>query len=381
MAWRIADNVVRGEIDNQTPGRVTGKIWLSGRDTPLVLTLSGNGHKDLAGCQLTFTNPAPKADPTISLNAEQTGVVGDMTAARKVRVIEPFDPEAIERDEPFTDDRMANALYLEWFSETNGRVVIEATDYRIDIGEPVWRLTPDEETQQHQANAAAMQSFMDRISESFDPREEAAYNGDPKDEFEWELFLRASDRRSTKLGELMEKYSDHPDRDRLVARGMGWKHIEELLDAEAEGRLDDEEDEEDLEFSDEEIVAEERDPVRHPLVARLIDRSVTLSKLAGNRRDEDLEDMVGSFMVVGPKVAGALTIGDRERPPELNTSGLVVAKLKRAVGELSRALSAADRLREAKRDLPFSLDEWVTEMLETRQEILALMDNYRKKID
>src|SRR5580692_2216756 len=381
MAWRIADNVIRGELDNQTPGLVQGKIWLAGREAPLALRLSGNGHKDLAGCKLTFSNPAPKTDPTISLNPEQTGVVGDMTAARKVRVIDNLDYETIKGDEPFTE-HMANALYLEWFSEANGRVVIESTDYEIGLGEPTWRPSSEDEARQHQANAEAMQSFMERISESFDPREEAAYNGDPKNEFEWELFLRASDRRSTKLGELLEKYQDHPERDRLVARGMGWKEIEEMMDAQAAG-IEDEEEEEDLDFEepDDEDIARAEEPMRHPLVTRLIDRSVALSELAGDQRDDDLEEMVGSYMVVGPKVAGALTIGDRDLGPDLNMSGLVVAKLKRAVAELSHALSAANRLRETKRELPFSLDEWITEMLEARQEILGLMDDFRKRIE
>jgi hypothetical protein len=379
MAWRIAENVVRGEIDNRTPGLVQGKIWVAGRHVPLTLRLSGNGHKDLAGCKLTFSNPAPKLDPTLTLKADQTGVVGDMTAARKVRVIDNFDPEAATADEPFSE-HTANALYLEWFSDANGRVVIESTDYEIGIGEPAWRPSPEDEARQLEANTEAMQSFMDRISESFDPREEAAYNGDPKDEFEWELFLRASDRRSTKLGELLEKYKDHPDRDRLVARAMGWKEIEEMLDAQAESSTEEEEDDA-LEFEepDEEEVARAEKPVQHPLVRRIIDRSVELSRLTDDQRDEDIDEMLGSYMVVGPKVAGALTIGDRDLGPDLDMSGLVVAKLKRAVGELSRALSAADRLRESKRQLPFSIEDWITEMLETRQAILALMDEFRKR--
>jgi len=36
MAWRIADNVIRGELDNQTPGLVQGKIWLAGRELSLI---------------------------------------------------------------------------------------------------------------------------------------------------------------------------------------------------------------------------------------------------------------------------------------------------------------------------------------------------------
>jgi hypothetical protein len=376
MAWRIADNIVRGEIDNRTPGLVQGKIWLAGIEAPLTLKLVGNGHKDLAGCKLTFSNPTPKADSSLTLKPDQTGTVGDMTAARKVRVIDNLDYEALKDDQPFSE-HMANLLYLEWFSDTNGRVVIESTDYQIEIGEPAWRLSPEDESRQLEANTEAMQSFMDRITESFDPREEAAYNGDPKDEFEWELFLRASDRRSTKLGELLEKYNGHPDRDRLIARGMGWKEIEEMLDAQAESSEEDEA----LEFDepDEEEIARAERPVRHPLVDRIIDRSVELSRLTENQRDDDINEMVGSYMVVGPKIAGALTIGDHDLAPDLNMSGLVVAKLKRAIGELSRALTAAERLRESKRQLPFSIDDWITEMLETRQEILALMDDFRKR--
>jgi hypothetical protein len=378
MAWRIEENVIRGEIDNRTSGRVYGKVWLAGRNDPLVLELTGNCHKDLAGCRLTFTNPAAKADDRLTLAANQRGAVGDMTAARKVRVIEDFDYLAMKRGKKFPE-HLANCLYLEWFSEANGRVVIESTAYQISVGEPVWRLAPDEEIRQHEANADAMRSFMERAAGALDPREEAAYDGTPKDEFEWELFLRASDRRTTKLGELMEKYHDHPDRERVIAREMGWTVIEEMLDAEAEFGVEEEPDNpDDAGLEESEPVKMDEDPIRHPLVARLINRSATLMELAGERRDNDLEEMVGSFIAVGPKIAGALGIVRPGRKLDSEFNGLVVAKLKRAIGELSRAINAASRLKERKAELPFSINEWVTEMLETRQEILALMNEFRR---
>jgi hypothetical protein len=378
MAWRIEENVIRGEIDNRTAGRVYGKVWLADRNDPLVLELTGNCHKDLAGCRITFTNPAPKADSRITLAANQRGAVGDMTAARKVRVIEDFDYLAIKRGKKFSE-HLANCLYLEWFSEANGRVVIESTAYEISVSEPVWRLAPDEEIRQHEANADAMRSFMERAAGALDPREEAAYDGTPKDEFEWELFLRASDRRTTKLGELMEKYHDHPDRDRVIAREMGWTAIEEMLDAEAEFSGEEELDNPgDAGFEESEPVEIDEDPIRHPLVARLINRSATLMELAGERWDNDLEEMVGGFIAVGPKIAGALGIVRPGRNLDNEFDGLVVAKLKRAIGELSRAINAASRLKERKAELPFSIDEWVTEMLGTRQEILTLMNEFRR---
>jgi hypothetical protein len=377
MAWRIADSVVRGEIDNRTPGRVDGRVWLAGRNEPLVLELSGNCHKDLAGCKLLFSNPAPKPDTGVTLALDQSGAVGDMTAARKVRVIENFDYLAMKKGKKFPE-HMANCLYLEWFSHRNGRVVIESTEYEISVSEPVWRLSPDEEIRQHEANAEAMRSFMERAAGALDPREEAAYDGSPKDEFEWELFLRASDRRATKLGELMEKYFDDPERDRIIAREMGWTHIEEMLDAEAEFGEEEEPDISDDDFDEAEPIDLDEYRPRHPLVARLMERSVTLVKLAGDRQDDDLEEMVGGFMAVGPKIAGSLGIVRPNRQIDHELKGLVVARLKRALGELSRALNAASRLKDKKLELPFSIDEWVTEMLNTRQEILSLMNEFRR---
>src|SRR5260370_1325630 len=198
MAWRIEENVVRGEIDNRTFGRVHGKVWLTGRDNPLVLELTGNCHKDLAGCRPIFTNPVPKSD-------SQTTLV--------------------------------------------------------------------------------------------------ANHGAPKDEFEWDTLLRASERSATKLGELMEKYLDDPERDRLIAREMGWTWIEEMLAAEAERSGEREPD--DTGFEESEPAEMEEEPSRHPLVARLINRSATLVKLAGDRRDNDLEEMIGGFMAVCPTISTA----------------------------------------------------------------------------
>jgi hypothetical protein len=81
MVWRIDENVVRGEIDNRIRGRVDGKIWLADRNDPLVLQLTGNCHKDLAGCRITFSNPAAKLDAQLTLSSGQSGAVGDITAA------------------------------------------------------------------------------------------------------------------------------------------------------------------------------------------------------------------------------------------------------------------------------------------------------------
>ena len=86
MAWRIDEQVVRGEIDNRTRGRVTGRIWLLGRDEPVELDLQGNPWRDLAGHVLRFNNPEPVPADLHGLVSRQEGVTGDITASRKVKV-------------------------------------------------------------------------------------------------------------------------------------------------------------------------------------------------------------------------------------------------------------------------------------------------------
>lgn len=44
----------------------------------------------------------------------------------------------------------------------------------------------------------------------------------PWGEDEWERFMRESETRSARFGELLETLMDHPDRDAIIRREMGW---------------------------------------------------------------------------------------------------------------------------------------------------------------
>jgi hypothetical protein len=152
-------------IDNRTPGIVTGKLWLAGRGVPVQLHLRGNALRDLAGCELSFEHPQPERLEPTSLAVIQEGVVGTITASRRCRI--PTVPlhelrKYYERKEPIPTT-WANVLYLEWFSERNGRVVLESPDFHLHISERVWSMTPAAEKRQEQANAAALHEFMRRL--------------------------------------------------------------------------------------------------------------------------------------------------------------------------------------------------------------------------
>src|SRR5690242_14177113 len=126
MAWNIQHSVIRGEIDNRERGFVRGKVWLKGYEQPICIDLKGNACADLAGCLLTFYNPGKIISmPTDGkLAAVQKGSIGDLTASRKVRVLDMPVVEAYERKKKKlpVPEHTANCLYLEWFSEANGRV-------------------------------------------------------------------------------------------------------------------------------------------------------------------------------------------------------------------------------------------------------------------
>lgn len=130
-------------------------------------------------------------------------------------------------------EHMANALYLEWYSDLSGRVLIESADYRLEVSEPAWRFTVDELAEparratQESSNAFAIEIRADGTEEEWD-------------EFRCEELLRESDALGDKYRRLLEKYLDHPDRDRIIAHEMGWTWFEEALDEESKKPLVDE---------------------------------------------------------------------------------------------------------------------------------------------
>ncbi len=231
MAFRIHESVVRGEIDNRTKGIVRGKVWVEGRTEPVLLELQGNAWPDLAGCLLTFTNPHRRIPhPGLdTLHPAQRGTIGDLTASRKVRVFDVPLEEALGmiRRKQNPPEHLANCLYLEWFSERNGRVVIESANYELAISTPEWRLTPEEDTARAGQAAAGMTDFMVKLGAAI--AEQQRRKKDPEEdwnEHDYEKFLKEADARADKYAELLDKYGDSDEAEEKIASEMGWDRAE-----------------------------------------------------------------------------------------------------------------------------------------------------------
>jgi hypothetical protein len=365
MAFRIHDSVVRGEIDNREKGIVRGRIWVAGRAEPVMLELRGNAHPDLAGCLLRFTNPLettphPHLD---SLDPVQRGTIGDLTASRKVRVFDaPLeDALAMTRRKEKPPEHMANSLYLEWFSEANGRVVIESADYQLEISAPLWQLTPEEDAQRARDAAAGMNLFVQKLTEAIEAqRHKGPENLEDWDEFDHEKSLRESDAITDKYMELLDKYGDTPEAEAMIAKEMGW-HNEDETPTCGKGGRDLDVDEINRICAEAEANPPQPDPltegvdwirtedgdIKHPLSHRALESVVALMRKLdelGLRQtnDKDLIAFESEFQIAGAKLAGALDSlgydGDRQN------AGFITAYLKRALDHLHKAQAGLEKV-------------------------------------
>lgn len=394
MAWRIHDSVIRGELDNRVKGFVLGKLWLAGLDQPVLLKLKGNCHPDLAGCRLEFQNllkpVALRKDATLA--PVQDGTAGDITASRKVRVYDVPVEEAmdmIRRGEKPPEHR-ANCLYLEWFSASNGRVVIESADYQLTVTVPEWRLTPEEDQTRAQQAANGMENFMQQLTETIEKHERTHPGNDEDwDEHDYEKFLKECDARTDKYMELLEKYGDTDGAEEHIAREMGWDNesedMTEALDVDAINQLCDEalrEPEPEPEPSREGIdwIRTKEGDLKHPLQHRCFEAAIKFWDACDElgleeSEDEDLGQLISEFQIAGAKLAGALNGLAHGR--EASDAAFTVAYLKRALDHLHKAQAGLEAVTLKKLLTGPLVATTRRDLFEIREGILTLMDEFR----
>ena len=363
MAWRIDEAVIRGEIDNTVEGRTTGRIWLAGRDEPLELSLVGDCWRDLAGTRLRFENPSPVVADTAGLMPLQNGIVGDITASRKNKVPTVGDEEfqRLYQNKTAIPFEWRNTLYLEWFSETNGRVVIETSDYQLEVSPHEWEMDEDDEEAQKLANLQAMRDFMALVIRRREPSEADDKYPEELDEYEWEERLKESDRLTDAYQEVLEKYMEDADSERKEAFVMGWDGLLDALaerdeagdgaDFEADDGPDfggdpDDDDDEGFSETDDDFLRGENS---HPLQARAQELALRAMDLVPGDKGPGTAayQLVSNLLQVSGKLAGALNERGSGYEPE---TGYVLAVLKRCLNWLNEAVACCQQLMAAEED-------------------------------
>jgi hypothetical protein len=388
MAFRLDQAIVRGELDNTEQGHLRGRIWLEGRAEPLTLDLEGDAWRDVAGARITFTNPEPRRQKNQGdLKPTQHGIVGDITVSKKVKQITASDEEwqRCMEDGKQPPHEWRNSLYIEWFSEENGRVVIESADFELQITEFTWQMDEAEEQAQQFANLNAMRNWLatiiQRPEKKDDDDDEDGFEEDedlPVSEAEWEESLKLSDRLTDAHMEAMDKYAEDDDDETKVAFVMGWDHMLDMMaqaqensgkpqTADQSASMEDfEEDDDDPEDAGEEWKEDAEDDSddddafadymeerrSHPLqktAHKLVTR--ILRDLRDEDRDEGIESeearntplsrFISNTMSISGKLAGALST---RRFAEGSDAGYTLAILKRCLNWSNEALSGLNDL-------------------------------------
>jgi hypothetical protein len=162
------------------------------------------------------------------------------------------------------------------------------------------------------------------------------------DEYQWERFLQNQDLRTERYLELLEKYVDHPERDVIIAKEMGWFDFDSAsgdftpTDLEA----DDSPGEADLPVEGVEGGAvEEEEPEEHPLYRGAFELTVWLDSVLEARGPRATHhpaamELARQTCIMGGKVAAALS------GPEESELGMTIAYLKRALRAANLALNS-----------------------------------------
>jgi hypothetical protein len=197
------------------------------------------------------------------------------------------------------------------------------------------------------------------------------------DEYQWERFLQQQDRNTEKYFGLLEKYLDHPDRDNIIAKEMGWESFDEERDAEwdevAESLC-----EEEMSLSRQEPDCQEGDfeefassPIYqdtlklHTWINSWLDREQAL------KDDPEAIRLATRSAVCGAKLAAALC-GD-----DCTELGMTIAYLKRGLKAANDALDAAARLAEEKKMAVRQRATLNKLLFRVRDRIVDLMSEYR----
>ena len=207
------------------------------------------------------------------------------------------------------------------------------------------------------------------------------------DEYDWERFLQQQDRKTERYMELLELYSDDPERDQIIAREMGWSHLidadesdwtevsfdPDLDDEEADDDEDEDDDEEELDGDPKEDQAEgfELHPLYQASFALTIWVDQLFEEVGEAQNSPAAVRLAPNSAVASAKLAAALSDDD------IDEIGMTIAYLKRALKAITVSIDASLQFgQETKLDSHRRM-QLHTRLFQVRDGIIELMGSYR----
>lgn len=201
----------------------------------------------------------------------------------------------------------------------------------------------------------------------------------PWDEHDWERFLQQQDRKTEQYMELLEEYIDDPDRDRIIAREMGWTHLagehgeswEEELEAKVESELARSEAAE-APWDDSEAHSFESHPIyQHAFSLAIWWRELLELRGPTFQQNPTALAVTTQISIATSKLAPALMDDD------VDEIGMTIAYLKRALKAVTLSLNAAAELRGSGLLPAEQSDSLTSGLFQIRDGIIRLMGEQR----
>src|SRR4051812_15722549 len=189
------------------------------------------------------------------------------------------------------------------------------------------------------------------------------------DEYDWERFLQQQDRKTEKYMELLEKYLDHPERDQIIARDMGWTHFTESE------RWQEDDDFEEAFIEEEESAAAVENCEENGLYRAAFNLTVWIDQLFDNngalQNEPAAVKLATHAALASAKLAAALSDED------VDELGMTIAYLKRALKAITVSLQGAGELLSQDKISPRQHAVLMQRLFQVRDGIITLMGEYR----
>jgi len=225
----------------------------------------------------------------------------------------------------------------------------------------------------------------------------------PWNEDQWEKFLKESEVRSAKFGELLETLMDHPDRDAIIDREMGWDKDDDApgmpwMEEAMEGQ-DEDEDEDDDDDDDGTFVMSEDDEAKidgdeddepwedHELKKmhyytkafdfglHVHDQLKPYLTSEEDEQDEDMMDALANGFNIAAKLAGAHGMGYED---DMICGNIVCCK--RSLESANECLRALKSLRERGKMPGAAANPLIKEGEEVRALVEQHIDELRSRV-
>lgn len=209
----------------------------------------------------------------------------------------------------------------------------------------------------------------------------SGYESEPDrvwDEYQWERFLQQQDHKTEKYMELLEKYLDHPQRDQIIAREMGWTQLlnGDTWNEEVDSMLSEESTSDDNLSSAAEINIPSVDGFEdHALYRAAFALTVWIDQLfdeqSALQNEPAAVKLATHSALASAKLAAALSDDD------VDEIGMTIAYLKRALKAITMSMEAGAQLLSEGLINAQQHSVLKQRLFEVRDGIITLMGQYR----